>query len=187
MFNFFFLGVMVTEIFNFKRRKNLIINYEVSSLIRPLQSSISYRDKQNNVKRLATIFVTQIYLKSNTILYNLLSTKIKILNLCSTVLYFTLKRSNLQILTYLCNQVPQNSKIQNHPLDNGLNSIFVGWCKQIFQNYLVQQQFGFKSHFGQIVHTYLHSVSWGRVVVSESSTGMALTKELTGDVCGSTG
>lgn len=74
---------MVTEIFNFKRSKNPIINSEVSSLIRPLQSSISYGDKQNKVKSLASIFVTQIYLKSNTILYKLLSTKIQILNLCS--------------------------------------------------------------------------------------------------------
>lgn len=71
------------EIFNFKRRKILIINFEVSSLIRPLQSSISYGDKQNKVKSLASIFVTQICLKSNTILYKLLSTKIQILNLCS--------------------------------------------------------------------------------------------------------
>lgn len=83
MFSIFFLRLMATEIFNFKRRKNLIINYEVSSLIRPLQSSISYGDKHNKVKRLPSIFVTQIYLKSNTILYKLLSTKIQISNLCS--------------------------------------------------------------------------------------------------------
>lgn len=83
MFSIFFLRLMATEIFNFKRRKNLIINYEVSSLIRPLQSSISYGDKQNKVKRLASILVTQIYLKCNTILYKLLSTKIQNSNLCS--------------------------------------------------------------------------------------------------------
>lgn len=94
---------MVTEIFNLKRRKNLIINYEVFSLIWTLQSSISYGDKQNKVKMLASIFVTQIYLKSNTILYKLLSTKIQISNLCSD-------SSILHIELYLCNQVPQKSK-----------------------------------------------------------------------------